>query len=214
MPKFSVIIPHYQGVVPHDIFLRGINSLFSQTFKDFEILCYHEGPLLDTSVWFPTEVRVLPRRYNDWGHSVRDIGIRQAKGDYIIHTNADNLFYPHALETINAKDGNNIIIFPVRMMGAKFSQILRYDHPRNYNVYTDLYGYPATYNKIDCMQLVMKRKLWLKEGGWKNKSRASDGNMYPKFVKKYGCVYTSFFIPSDPIFMGKNRYNEILGEHY
>ncbi len=28
--------------------MRGYDSLAAQTFKDFEILCYHDGPLLDT----------------------------------------------------------------------------------------------------------------------------------------------------------------------
>jgi hypothetical protein len=36
------------------------------------------------------------------------------------------------------------------------------------------------------MQLVMKRQLWLDEGGWYDKSELSDGAMYEKFAAKYG----------------------------
>ncbi len=45
MPLFSIIVIHYQGTIPHDVFCRGIRSLQAQTFKDFEILAYHDGPL-------------------------------------------------------------------------------------------------------------------------------------------------------------------------
>jgi hypothetical protein len=39
---------------------------------------------------------------------------------------------------------------------------------------------------IDCMQLVMKRELWLAEGGWRDKSERGDGEMYQQFTQKYG----------------------------
>ena len=59
MPLFSIIVVHYQGTVSREIFARGISSLQNQTFRDFEILCYHDGPLLDvaaTAVFWPSMV--------------------------------------------------------------------------------------------------------------------------------------------------------------
>src|SRR5271170_6135257 len=103
MPLFSIIVVHYQGVNTHEVFLRGIRSLQAQTLRDFEILCYHDGPLLDESVKFPIPVTCTEKRFNDWGHSLRDMGIREAKGDYILHFNADNTLMPNALEE-NAKE--------------------------------------------------------------------------------------------------------------
>lgn len=64
------------------------------------MLCYHDGPLIDSSVSFPVEVRCTLRRHNDWGHSLRDQGIREARGDCTVHFKADNILYPEALETI------------------------------------------------------------------------------------------------------------------
>src|SRR5687768_14120246 len=98
-PLFSIVVVHYQGTVPHDIFLRGIESLRSQTFRDHEILVYHDGPLLEPDVATPVPIRPTEKRFNDWGHSLRDIGIREARGEYILHFNADNILYPVALET-------------------------------------------------------------------------------------------------------------------
>jgi hypothetical protein len=59
-------------------------------------------------------------------------------------------------------------------------------------------GNPPLYSYIDCLQLVMKRSLWLAEGGWYDKRETSDGLMYEKFANKYGYRNVA----------------AILGEHY
>ena len=41
-------------------------------------------------------------RFNDYGHSLREIGLHSARGDYVLLTNADNYYIPKALEFINA----------------------------------------------------------------------------------------------------------------
>jgi hypothetical protein len=202
MPKFSIIVVHYQGVNPHEIFLRGIASLQAQTFRDFEILCYHDGPLLEPEVEFPIAVKCTDQRYNDWGHTLRDMGIREARGDYILHFNADNLLYPEALEEIareidraprlfssrdrSALDTNDIIIFPIKMWGLMKFRQHTVQTKGDQNFYLILNGTPPMYQNIDCMQLVMKRELWLAEGGWYDKRNEGDGLMYEQFALKYG----------------------------
>src|SRR5262249_50343118 len=142
-----------------------------------------------------------------------DLGIRAATGDYIVHTNADNVFYPNALEEIAreiaraprlydtqgaALDTNDIIIFPVRMMGlVKFREhtIQFKGEPPFYVILT---GTPPIAQYIDCMQFVMKRELWLREGGWYDKREMGDGHMYQKFGWKYGY----------------RTVGPVLGEHY
>jgi glycosyltransferase involved in cell wall biosynthesis len=201
MPLFSIIVVHYQGTVPHEIFCRGIASLKAQTFPDYEILAYHDGPLLQPDLEFPIPIRCTESRHNDFGHSLRDRGIREASGDYIVHFNADNLLYPNALDTIAAEirreprirdnagnifDTSDIIIFPILMHGlVKFRQWTMQMKSRQ-DFYIILTGIPPAVQFIDCMQLVMKRDLWLKEGGWFDKRELGDGYMYEQFTKKYG----------------------------
>src|SRR5437762_14065631 len=103
MPLFSIIVVHFQGTISRDVYLRGINSIQQQTMGDYEVLVYHDGPLLDAEAPTPVPIRCTEVRHNDWGHSLRDRGIREAKGDYIVHFNADNVLYPHALELIAAE---------------------------------------------------------------------------------------------------------------
>ncbi|MBV8805838.1 MAG: glycosyltransferase [Sinobacteraceae bacterium] len=201
IPLFSIVVVHYQGVNPHDIFMRGYESIARQKFKGFELLCYHDGPLLDTSVKFPVDMHCTSRRHGDWGHSLRDLGIRKAQGEYILHFNADNILYPDALEKIAEEitrpprlydqvghplDTNDIVIFPIKMWNLiKFRNITRQlkGPPKHYIVLT---GIPPVLQYIDCMQLVMKRSLWLAEGGWHDKRELGDGYMYQQFAAKYG----------------------------
>lgn len=213
IPFFSIVVPHYQGTINHRLFCRGIDSLVNQTFKDYEILCYHDGPLLDKRIPLPIEIQPTSSRFNDWGHSLRDQGMRDAKGHYILHFNPDNLLYPNALELIHKEtlresrvfneegkclDNNDIIIFPVIMRGLQIAhkRLCRFDNdPEIYTIFT---GVPVKQHNIDCMQLVMKRELWLTEGGWHDKSHDGDGIMYETFSARYGY----------------RTVREVLGEHW
>jgi Glycosyl transferase family 2 len=201
MPLFSIIVVHYQGVNSHDIFMRGYNSLAAQTFKDFEILCYHDGPLLDTGVQFPLSVTCTPQRHNDWGHSLRHAGILAAAGDYILHFNADNILYPNALDELAAEikraprlvqktgqvlDTNDMVIFPIKMWNLIKFRDITWQRKGVPEFYTILTGIPPILQYIDCMQLVMKRNLWLAEGGWYDRRELGDGYMYQSFAAKYG----------------------------
>jgi hypothetical protein len=134
---------------------------------------------------------------------LRDIGIRAAKGDYIVHFNADNLLYPHALETVAAEiyapprlvspkgravdpTPADIVLMPIRMRGqVQFRGVNIRDPSRAHELCCILTASPPVLNNIDAMQLVMKRKLWLAEGCWHDKAADGDGRMYEAFCAKY-----------------------------
>jgi hypothetical protein len=199
---FSIVVAHYQGQESHEVFCRGVNSLLAQTFRDFEILCYHDGPFLDLSRQYPIPIICTEKRHNDWGHSLQNLGIHAARGDYILCFAADNILYPNALEMIAREiqrphrvldlegrglDTNDVIIFPIIMHGlVKFRGLTHQVKENQQNFYTILTGLPPIVHNIDAMQLVMKRELWLKEGGWHVHGETSDGIMYQKFAEKYG----------------------------
>ena len=208
--KFSIIVPHYDQSISDEMFRRGMNCLLEQTFKDFEVLVYHDGPT-SREIPMPNDdrfkLRVTKERENNWGHSNRDRGIRKAKGQYIVHFNPDNLLYPEALEEISKeadKDyevtlSNDIIIIPVLMRGMQTNGRMLWrnkDNPQdNYMIFT---GYPAIMNNIDAMQLVMKKSKWISYGGWVDLREQADGVMYPRFVAELGARHCS----------------KILGEHW
>lgn len=208
-PKFSIIVPHYDKSISDKSFIEGMTSLKNQTFKDFEVLLYHDGP---TSRPIPDidipnlKIEITKKRYTDWGHSLRDMGIRAAIGEYIVHFNPDNILYPDALQSIYEKTEevipfqptNEIVIFPILMKGMQCNGKVVWREKQNADHKDMIFtGYPTIKYNIDCMQLVMKKSTWLYHNGWSDKTEESDGNMYPLFVKMYGARYC----------------NKILGEH-
>lgn len=107
-PLFTVIVTDYENSVPREYFRRKMACLAAQTCDDFEVLVYHDGPkscsyaedLADSPMHPATKFFVTPTRIGDWGHSGRDLGIRAARGRWIIHTNADNIFYPSLIAVL------------------------------------------------------------------------------------------------------------------
>lgn len=242
-PFFSVIVVDYEGTVRRNDFLRIMQCLADQTCKDFEVLVYHDGP---KSVPYQQEVDGFPihdrtrffvteERENCWGHSNRDRGIRAAKGEWIIHTNADNILYPYAIEELKAVATGQgaafqplptkknhvpkplrkwispkpkkpketllkcIIVFPIIRRGVTpLSQGLLNIRGRPEDFAIAFTGLPVKRLNIDAMQFVMRRELWLNEGGWYDMRTQGDGYMYEKFAKKY---------PVHPVL-------KILGEHW
>lgn len=222
-PKFSIIMIDYDQSVDRGYMQRAIQCLMVQTFTEFEIILLHDGPketsyeneLNKEQFEFIDKIIISDKRHNNWGHTLRNEGIRTATGEFIIHFNADNVLFPHALERLsyfanqdfppiydnqgNIKNDNSVLIFSIYMRGVVFCNggySRRVGEEDTYS--TIMTGIPTRYGNIDCMQLVMKRKCWLSENGWYDKSRNSDGIMYPEFVSKYGARY----IP------------ELLGEHW
>lgn len=239
-PLFTVIVTDYEPSVPRDYFRRKMACLAAQTCDDFEVLVYHDGPkscsyaedLAGGPLHPATQFFATPTRIGDWGHSGRDLGIRAARGRWIIHTNADNVFYPSLIAVLKevatdprpwafalppkryprgvrslakwldrraktdltafrtfASPEPQIMIYGIIMRGLV---AMRGDYKRVRAVAERqgviFGGVPVKYGATDAMQLVMRRELWLAEGGWHDRSMDSDGKMYPEFARKYSVL--------------------------
>ena len=104
-PKFSIIIVAYKRYNKLKCLLY---SLLSQSFTDFEIIIIHDGKDIKHKKLFENfenDPRITyfqtPKRYNDWGMSLRNIGINYVKGEWVINTNDDNYYTPNWLEELN-----------------------------------------------------------------------------------------------------------------
>ena len=213
--RFSIVVPYHHSVVSFSEMNNLLGSLKNQTFTDFEIIVIHDGPNPDREKIDKKDIKYLESniRVNDWGHTPRDFGISISRGQYIIHLNCDNLLYENALEKLNDLierdiefinnygghhfDSKDILIFPIILHGQTTDGFHLF-RDKSSDKKLILTGYPPQPNFIDCMQLVMKRSRWNFYGGWYDKSFASDGAMYSRFVREnLGALYES----------------EILGEH-
>lgn len=87
-----------------------VQSVINQTADNWFLTVIHDGPneTFD-SIMKAFQIRNPDRisffhtdeRYNDYGHTLREIGIRRAHGDYLLLTNADNYLIPRMIEFVN-----------------------------------------------------------------------------------------------------------------
>ena len=200
MPKFSIIAVDYEFHVPRQSMVGGLKSLAAQTFKDFEIIIVHDGPktipyeeeIGDVLDGLDVTFTSTPVHCNNWGHSSRDLGMRIAKGEYIVHFNIDNMLYPFALEEMNESinDIYEILIFPVihhkinaLRRGYNLDQYARGEVPETRDIVFS--GYPPVMANIDVLQLVARKDVWENAGYWYNLTEQSDGIIYPELCRDY-----------------------------
>ncbi len=86
-----------------------IESFLAQTIQNFEILVMHDGPDEETRLILEDYAKNYPgkvtpyfsdNRYNDYGHSLRDLGIAMCKSQYLLLTNDDNYYAPVFIENM------------------------------------------------------------------------------------------------------------------
>ena len=95
-PKFSIIVVAYKKYNELKCLLY---SLLAQSYNNFEIILIHDGvdnKHKDLFENFENDSRITylqtPIRHNDWGMSLRNKGIKLAKGEWVINTNDDNYY--------------------------------------------------------------------------------------------------------------------------
>jgi glycosyltransferase involved in cell wall biosynthesis len=84
-----------------------VQSILNQSKKNWRLTVIHDGPSEEFNSIMERYKNQEPElisycstssRYNDYGHSLRSIGIQRATSEYLLLTNADNYFIPRALE--------------------------------------------------------------------------------------------------------------------
>lgn len=102
MPQISVIIPVYNV----KDYLEGcLNSILQQTFRDFEIILVDDGSsdgsseLCDVLEKTHPCIRVIHKQ-NGGPSSARNLGVDQARGEFVAFVDADDELYEDAYETM------------------------------------------------------------------------------------------------------------------
>ncbi len=104
MIRFSVVIPAYNyGSVVE----RAVRSACEQSGEDFEVLAINDGSTDDTAEVLDRLADCLPplrviHQQNAGLAAVRNRGVSEARGDYLIFLDADDEFEPAALSVFRA----------------------------------------------------------------------------------------------------------------
>ncbi len=98
MPKVSVVIPAYNAMA---YLPETLESVFRQTFTDFEVLIINDGSSDHIVQWVAqiTDPRVkLISQENQGLPGARNTGIAYARGEYVAFVDADDLWQPTKIE--------------------------------------------------------------------------------------------------------------------
>ncbi len=102
MPKFSIIVPVYnvEKYLP-----RCINSILSQSYKDFEVIIINDGStdsspeICDSFAKEDSRVIVVHKK-NEGLSSARNTGLSFVSGDFVWFIDSDDCIHQKSLETI------------------------------------------------------------------------------------------------------------------
>ena len=157
-----------------------VQSMLNQSKKDWILTVIHDGPNKEFDQIMGSYKKILPnninfentsKRYNDYGHSLREMGLKNILGDYVLLTNADNYFVPGAIEVlidtiIKANDNIDVVIF--NFVASHHNYI-------NFNT-----SYKRHF--IDISSAIVKKEL-AEKAGFADKSYDGDATYFEKVAK-------------------------------
>ena len=103
MPSISVIVPVYQA---EKYLPKCVESVMKQTFSDWELLlvddgCTDQSPVIcDRYAREDSRIRVFHKKKNGGVSAARNLGLAEAKGEYIAFLDVDDRYEFRCLETL------------------------------------------------------------------------------------------------------------------
>lgn len=192
MPKVSVIIPAYNSA-----FYLGeaIDSVLNQTFQDFEIIIIDDGSTDGTKAIVEKylncpqpKVRYCYQENNGPG-AARNMGIKEARGEYLAFLDSDDLFLPGFLEECVAclqAERMDVIIpkcFAKRSMerseGSQIEILIREEFPKDAREL-----YKLLYEKfVGSQEMIVKKRCFDLVGLYDEKSYVEDWDIWLRFAQ-------------------------------
>ena len=103
MPRLSIIIPAYNA---ESYLPKCLDSIFSQDFSDYEVLCIDDGSTDGTPALLERYATQRPNLHilkqpNQGMATARNLGLDNATGDYILFIDSDDWLCDGALSTLS-----------------------------------------------------------------------------------------------------------------
>ena len=189
MITVSVIIPTYNRCTP---LKNAIESVFAQTFQNFEIIVVNDGSTDHTSKYLSTvkddRLRYFEFETNQGGNYARNEGIKNANGVFLAFLDDDDYWEPTKLEEqINLIQKHNVDLcytgFNLYTHNKKFIKYV-FNRPRYKNLYMSImddnfFGGTSS--------IIVKKKLVEEAGCFDNNlSALQDYDLFIRLIKQ-GC---------------------------
>jgi hypothetical protein len=169
-----------------------VHSILCQSLNNWKLHIIHDGydqemdellgPYREKHPQISYEF--TPTRYDDYGHTLRDIGIRQVETEYLLITNDDNYYVPEFLklmfQEINRAELDMVLCDMVHSHLDSKQEEMRYQ--------ADTYGFFSTYPKnfkVDIGCFIVRTEL-AKQVGFRDKSFTGDGVFVEDIIASVG----------------------------
>lgn len=181
-PKIHVIAVAFEKFGQLKVFVQ---SWINQNKSNWILTVIHDGPndefdsimgeykqqMPNNIEYFNTDIR-----FNDYGHSLREIGLKDIKGDYVLLTNADNYFIPRAVEFLCEP------LVEHQLDAVIFDMVHSHNLPgmKNLPAYS-FFETSLERNSIDMSAAIVKSDL-AKKVGFRDKTFAGDATYFEDLI--------------------------------
>jgi glycosyltransferase involved in cell wall biosynthesis len=166
-----------------------LHSFLAQTLQNFKLLVIHDAfdarmseILSEFKSRYPDQIDFFftDKRYNDYGHSLRELGIQKLDTEYFLITNDDNYYCPIFLETM------------FRALKESHADIVMCDmihsHPNPGGRVQNSYRYFETYPQRRSVDIgcFISRSVFAKKVGFRDKTHDGDATFFEDILRVAG----------------------------
>jgi glycosyltransferase involved in cell wall biosynthesis len=194
-PLIEVVCVAYKRYGPLKVLVQ---SFLNQTAPNWKLTVIHDGAdaefdriMAALAAEAPDKIkwRATGQRYNDYGHSLRDLGLKDADSDYVLVTNDDNYYIPRFIE---------ILTEAIQKSGADavyFDMIHSHNKPggRPQPSYC-LFETDYKRHSIDMGAAVVRTEL-AKAAGFRDKTHDGDATYFEDVAKAKGKGFKTYKVP-------------------
>ncbi len=168
----SVIIPVYNAI---DTIERAVNSILSQSFKNFEIIIIDDGSedgssdVIKSLAITSSKIRIISIP-NSGVSAARNRGIQEARGKYIMFLDSDDLLHSGILELVHQHTiefVSDVFIFGFELVDEYMNSVSKYSYSsKKYYDKTGMAGdlaYVYICNQLNMVWNKAFRTAWVKE---------------------------------------------------
>ena len=169
-----------------------IHSILCQSLHNWKLHIIHDGYdqemddlLRPYQEKYPEiSCEFTPLRHNDYGHSLREIGIKKADTEYLMITNDDNYYVPEFLKLMFREITTNQL--DILLCDMVHSHLKTGEGLNSYD--PDQYGFLSTFPKkfrVDIGCFIVRTEL-AKKVGFRDKSFIGDGTFVEDIIEAAG----------------------------
>lgn len=172
IPEISIIMPTYNRAY---ILKNAINSVIKQTYKNWELIIVDDGSCDGTqqrvSKIKDNRIRFIRLDCNRGANYARNIGLKEAKGNYIAFIDSDNQWHNDYLEKQidifqNSDEDIDVVFAKTEIINHNTHSIFPCKSANELGTPKEIISYAVLESVFDTNVICMKKRVWEKSGGF------------------------------------------------